>query len=56
MKHVVCDLVLGGSEPLFIKAEPMFRTMNTFIQARVAALTIAELKVRLDMFDCWLYS
>jgi len=53
LKHVVCDLVFGGSAPLFIKAEPMFRTINTLIESKVAALNMKQLKERLDMYDCW---
>jgi len=53
IKHVIFDLVLGGSAPLFVKATPMFRTMNTFIQSKVAALNMEQLKERLDMYDCW---
>jgi len=53
LKHVVCDLVFGGSAPLFIKAKPMFRTMNRFIESKIAAMNMAQLKERFDMYDCW---
>jgi len=54
LKHFVFDIALGSKkEPKFIKAMPMFKTMNTLIAQRVANLTHAELKKRLDKFGCW---
>jgi len=53
LKHVIFDLILGGSAPLFVKAKPMFWTMNSYIESRVAAMNMVELKERLDMYDCW---
>lgn len=53
-KHVLFDIILGNKkESKLMKAMPMFRTMNRLIAQKVASLSHADLKKRLDMYGCW---